>query len=100
MLSLPPYIFLLGALTAWLGLTVSWSRHIHALSEQRRKEAAANGETPPDVKGASNYERAEIREQAHRAQKVTPKEKWTGRAITFAVPALIFSVFILNSVIY
>ena len=72
---------------------LSWSRHIHDISEQRRKTAAAQGEIPPDIKGVSNYERAELRESAHRDMKVTPREKWIGRALFFGVPALILAVF-------
>jgi len=97
MFSIPPYVYALGAFIAWAGLMISWSRHIYEISEARRTKAAAQGETPPDIKGTSNYERAELREQAHRALHVTPREKWIGRGLLFGIPALILTVFFLNA---
>lgn len=91
---IPPYIYLIGALMASIGLMISWSRHIYALAETRRIQAIAQGETAPDIKGVSNYERAELMESAHRASKVTSKERWIGRAIYFGVPAVIISVYL------
>ena len=78
MLSLPPHIYLISAFIAWAGLMLTWAEHIKEVSEQRRLEAVSRGETAPDIKGVSNYERAELREAAHRAQHITPKEKWIG----------------------
>jgi len=72
----------------------SWSGYIDEVSERRRKEAIAKGETPPDMKGVSNYERAELREDAHRDTKVTQRERWIGRALFLGVPALILTVFL------
>jgi len=69
MLSIPPYILAIGAFIAWIGLLLTWTRHIHELSERRRVKAIAQGETAPDIKGISNYERAELRESAHRASE-------------------------------
>jgi len=93
-LPLSPYILLLGAFIAWAGLMFSWSRYIGEISERRRKEAVSQGETPPDMKGVSNYERAELREDAHRDMKVMPRERWIGRGLFFGVPALILTVFL------
>ena len=92
MLSIPHSILAIGAFIAWIGIVLSWSRYIHELSEQRRKGAFDQGETPPDIKGVSNYERAELRESYHRAMKVSAREKWIGRALYFGLPALILAV--------
>lgn len=97
MLSIPPYIFAIGAFIAWIGLMLTWTRHIHEISERRRVKAIAQGETAPDIRGVSNYERAELRESAHRAMQVTPREKWIGRGLSFGVPAVIVTVFLTNS---
>ena len=92
MLSIPPHILAIGAFIAWAGLMLSWTRYIYEISEQRRIQAVDQGEIPPDVTGSSNYERAELRENAHRAMQVTPREKWIGRSLLFGVPALIAGV--------
>ena len=97
MLSIPPYILAIGAFIGWAGLMVTWVRHIHDISERRRVKAVAQGETTPDIKGVSNYERAELREIAHRAMQVTPREKWIGRGLFFGIPAIIITVFLANS---
>ena len=60
-------------------------------------KAVAQGETAPEIKGVSNYERAELRESAHRAMQVTPREKWIGRGLFFGIPAIIITVFLANS---
>jgi len=96
MLSIPPYILPIGAFIAWIGLMLSWSRHIHQVSEQRRIKALNQGETAPDIKGVSNYERADLRESAHRAMQVTQRETWIGRGLLFGVPALILTVFLIK----
>ncbi len=75
---------------------LNWSRYIHGVTEKRRLQAAKQGEAPPDIKGVSNYERAEIMARAHRAMKITPLEKWIGRGLMFAVPLLILTVFLIN----
>ena len=97
MISIPPYILVIGAFIAWAGLMITWARHIHEISERRRVKAVAQGETAPDIRGVSNYERAELRESVHRAMQVTPREKWIGRGLFFGVPAIIISVFLANS---
>ena len=97
MLSIPPYILAIGAFIGWAGLMLTWARHIHEISERRRVKAVAQGETAPDIRGVSNYERAALRESAHRAMQVTPREKWIGRGLFFGVPAIIISVFVANS---
>jgi len=97
MLSIPPYILAIGAFIGWAGLMLTWARHIHEISERRRVKALAQGETAPDIRGVSNYERAELRESAHRATQVTLREKWIGRGLFFGVPAIIISVFVANS---
>ena len=97
MISIPPYILVIGAFIAWAGLMITWARHIHEISERRRVKAVAQGETAPDIRGVSNYERAELRESAHRAVQVTPREKWIGRGLFFGVPAIIISVFLASS---
>jgi hypothetical protein len=97
MLSIPPYIFAIGAFIGWAGLMLTWARHIHEISEKRRVKAVAQGETAPDIRGVSNYERAELRESAHRDMQVTPREKWIGRGLFFGVPAIIITVFVANS---
>lgn len=94
MQSVLPYLLLIGAIIAWIGLMLSWSRYIREISENRRSKAAAQGETAPDIKGVSNYERADLRKIAHRASKVTDREKWIGRGIYFGIPAIILIVFI------
>ena len=71
---------------------LTWTRHIYEISEQRRIHAVDQGEIPPDVTGSSNYERAELRENAHRAMQVTSYEKWIGRGLLFGVPAIIAAV--------
>ena len=76
---------------------LTWTRHIHEISEQRRLKAVSKGETAPDIKGVSNYERAELRESAHRAMQVTTRETWIGRGLFFGVPAIILKVFLTNS---
>jgi len=76
---------------------LTWSKHIHDISEQRRLKAVAEGETAPDVRGVSNYERAELRESAHRANKVTLLERWIGRAMFLGVPTIILSVFFVST---
>ena len=96
MLSIPPYILAIGAFIAWVGLMLSWSRHIHEVSEQRRLQAIDQGEKAPDIKGVSNYERADLRESAHRAMQVTQRETWIGRGLFFGVPAIIATVFLTN----
>lgn len=59
---------------AWTGLMISWSRYIRDVSEGRRLEAVAQGDTAPEIRGVSNYERTDIRESAHRARIVTAQE--------------------------
>jgi len=93
MLSIPPYVYLIGALIAWCGLILTWAKHIREVSEQRRLKAVQRGETAPDIKGVSNYERAELRESAHRALQVTTKDKWIGHALLFGIPLIIITVF-------
>jgi hypothetical protein len=97
MLSIPPYILAIGAFIGWAGLMLTWTRHIHEISERRRVKAVARGETAPDIRGVSNYERAELRESAHRAMQVTTREKWIGRGLFFGVPTIIAAVFVANS---
>ena len=97
MLSIPPHIYLVGAFIAWAGLMLTWAKHITEVSENRRIKAAARGETAPDIKGASNYERAALRDSAHRALQVTQKEKWIGRGLFFGLPAIILMVFFTNT---
>lgn len=80
-----------------MGLMLTWTRHIHEISERRRVKALAKGETAPDIRGVSNYERADLRESAHRAMQVTSREKWIGRGLFLGVPAIILTVFITNS---
>ena len=72
---------------------VSWRSYIREVTESRRVEATAQGETPLDIKGSSSYERAALREHAHRALKVTPRERVIGRGLFFGVPAIILTVF-------
>lgn len=93
MLSIPPYMFVIGAFIAWAGLMLTWTKHIHEASEKRRVKSIARGETAPDIKGVSNYERADLRMAAHRAQQVTQKEKWIGRGLFLAVPAIILVIY-------
>ena len=73
---------------------LSWTRYIYEISEQRRLKAVARGETAPDVRGSSNFERASLREGAHRAMQITQREKWIGRGLLFGVPAIIAAVFL------
>jgi len=73
---------------------LTWDKHIREVSEQRRLEATQRGETAPDIKGVSNYERAELRESAHRAQHITAKEKWIGHALFFGIPFILITVFL------
>ena len=94
MMSIPSYIYLISALIAWAGLMLTWSNHIKEVSEQRRLKAIARGETAPDIRGVSNYERAELRETAHRTMQVTVGEKCIGRAIFLGVPTIILSVYV------
>ena len=96
MLSIPPYILAIGAFIAWVGLMLSWSRYIHEVSEQRRIQAVDQGEKAPDIKGVSNYERADLRESAHRAMQVSQRETWIGRGLFYGVPAIIATVFLTN----
>ena len=91
--SIPPYAFLLGAFIAWIGLMLTWTKHIREITEQRRVKAVARGETAPDIRGVSNYERAALRETAHRALHVTPKEKWIGRGLLLGIPTIMLTVF-------
>jgi len=93
MLSIPIYIYLVGAFIAWAGLMLTWSKHIHDIAEQRRLKAVAQGETAQDVRGVSNYERAELRESAHRASKVMPRERWIGRVMFLGIPVIILTIF-------
>ena len=76
---------------------LSWARYIHDATERRRTAAVAQGETPPDIKGVSNYERADLRKKSHRAMKITPREKWIGRGLFFGVPVVIYAVFFANT---
>jgi len=94
---LPSHVLLIGALIAWAGLTLTWSNHIKEVSEQRRIKAIARGETAQDIRGVSNYERADIRETVHRAMQVTDREKCIGRAIFFGVPIIILTVFLTSA---
>ena len=94
MMSIPSYIYLISALIAWAGLMLTWSNHIKEVSEKRRIKAIARGETAPDIRGVSNYERAELRETAHRTMQVTVGEKWIGRAIFIGVPTIILTVYV------
>ena len=97
MMSIPSYIYLIGALIAWAGLMLTWSNHIKEISEQRRLKAVARGETAPDIRGVSNYERADLRETAHRAMQVTVGEKWIGKAIFLGVPTIILTVYVTSA---
>ena len=94
MFTIPPLLLLIGTIIAWIGLMLSWARYIHDATERRRTAAVAQGETPPDIKGVSNYERADLRTKTHRTMKITPHEKWIGRGLFFGVPAIIFIVFL------
>jgi hypothetical protein len=94
MMSIPSYIYLIGALIAWAGLMLIWSNYIKEISEQRRLKAVARGETAPDIRGVSNYERADLRETAHRAMQVSVGEKWIGRCLFFGIPAFAALVYI------
>jgi len=94
---IPPYVYLIGALIAWAGLMLTWFNHIKVVSEQRRLKAVARGETAPDIRGVSNYERSDLRQTAHRAMQVTIGEKWIGRAICLGVPTIILIVFIMSA---
>ena len=96
MLSIPPYILAIGTFIAWVGLTLTWTRHIHEISEQRRLKAVSKGETAPDIRGVSNYERAGLREIAHRSMQVTSRETWISRGVFFGAPAIILTVFLTN----
>lgn len=96
MFSVPPYIYLIGAFIAWSGLMLTWSNYIQEVSEERRQTAIARGETPPDVKGVSNYERADLRETAHRAMQITQKEKWIGRVLFLGIPAIFLTVYFIG----
>ena len=96
MFTIPPYLLLIGTIIAWIGLMLSWARYIHEVAERRRIAAVARGETPPDIKGASNYERAAIQESAHRALLIKSRERWTGRVMAFGIPILILGVFLIN----
>jgi len=97
MMSIPSYFYLIGVFIAWVGLMLTWSNHIKEVSEQRRLKAVDRGETAPDIKGVSNYERADLRETAHRVMQVSTSEKWIGRAICLGVPAIILTVFITSA---
>ena len=97
MQSIPIYIFLIAISLAWVGLMVSWLNYIREVTERRRIDAEAQGETPPDIKGTSNYERADLRKHAHRAMKITLREKWIGRVIFFGVPIIILTVFLTSA---
>ena len=88
MMSIPPHIYLIGAFMVWAGLMLTWAKHIRDVTEARRLKAVAQGETAPDITGVSNYERADLRESAHRAQQVTTPEKWIGRGLLFGVQGL------------
>ena len=94
MYSIPSYVILIGAFIAWAGLMLTWTKHLHEITERRRLKAVDNGETAPDIKGVSNYERAEIREMAHRAQHITLKEKWIGRGLLIGIPSIMLTVYI------
>ena len=76
---------------------LTWSKHIYEVSEERRLKAINKGETAPDIRGTSNYERAELRESAHRALHVTKQEKWIGRGLGFAIPIIILTLFFTNA---
>ena len=94
---IPPYVYLIGAFIAWAGLMLTWSKHIHQITEQRRIKAVTKGETAPDIRGVSNYERADLREMAHRAQLVTTREKWIGRGLGIGIPVIMLTVFFTNA---
>jgi hypothetical protein len=96
-MSIPSYVYLIGALIAWIGLMLTWLNHIKVVSEQRRLKAVARGETAPDIRGVSNYERSDLRQTAHRAMQVTIGEKWISRAICLGVPAIILTIFITSA---
>ena len=95
MLSILLYIILIVGFIIWARLMLVWTRHIYNVTEQRRVTATAEGEAAPDVKGVSNYERAEIIKRQHRDMKITPQEKWIGRGLFF-VPVILLAVFIIN----
>lgn len=76
---------------------LTWNKYIREVTEQRRLEAIAKCEIAPDIRGVSNYERAEIMETAHRARQVTEKEKCIGRGLRFGVPAIILTIFFTNA---
>jgi len=97
MFPIPPYLLLIGSIIAWIGLMLSWARYIYEVTERRRTAAVAQGEMPPEIKGVSNYERADLRTKTHRTMKITSREKWIGRALFFGVPAIIFIVFLKSS---
>lgn len=89
-----PYLLVIGAVIAWIGLMMSWSRYIREVSENRRNDALAKGEEPPDIRGVSNYERADLRESAHRDSKISAQERWIGRGVCFGIPVIIFIVLV------
>jgi len=76
---------------------LSWARYIHDVTERRRIAAVARGEKPPDIKGVSNYERADLRETTHRAMKITPREKWIGRGLFIGIPTIISIILIVKT---
>ena len=91
-----PNILLIAAFIAWAGLMLTWAKYIREVTEHRRIKAVGQGEVPPDIRGTSNYERAALQESAHRALLVSPREKWSGRAMAFGIPPIILGVFFLN----
>ena len=94
MLSIPPHIYLIGAFIAWAGLMLTWAKYIREVSETRRLKAVSQGEVAPDINGVSNYERADLRESAHRAQHINANEKWSGHALLVGIPTTIVIVFL------
>ena len=93
---IPMPILIIGFLIAWLGLAMSWRTRIESVTEARRLAALSRGERPPDIRGVSNYERAELMEAAHRRMLRTKAESFWTLFILAGIPLLTIAIYLLR----
>ena len=93
-MSIPMPVLIVGFLISWIGLALSWQTRVETVTEARRLAALSRGEQPPDIRGVSNYERAELMEAAHRRMLRTKAESFWTLFILAGIPLLTVVIYI------